>query len=302
MDVAVATDSTAPGLDPDNALLLAELQRRGLDARPVVWDDPNVDWSACRLCVVRATWDYVQRRAEFLAWAERVAAVTRLANDVAILRWSSHKSYLRDLDERGVPIVPTEFVDRGTPLSLAELLDARGWREAVVKPAVSASGRETFKAARGGGLALAQERFERLVAAEDVLVQAYMAGVTDCGEVSLVYIAGAYSHALRRRPAAGDFRVQGLYGGTIERVRPRTSELLVADRVLEAGPRGPLYARVDILTDGAGELRLNEFELVEPRLHFALCREAAARLADAVCGALRQGREARVSAAAREQA
>ncbi|MBI4880952.1 MAG: hypothetical protein HY812_15045 [Planctomycetes bacterium] len=301
MDVAVATDSTAPGLDPDNALFLVELARRGLDARPVVWDDAAVDWSAFRLCVVRATWDYVLRRAEFLAWAERVAAVTRLGNDAPTLRWASHKSYLRDLDERGVHIVPTQFVDRGTPLSLAELMDARGWREAVVKPAVSASGRETFKAARGD-LASAQERFERLVAAEDALVQAYMAGVTDSGEVSLVYIAGVYSHALRRRPAAGDFRVQGLYGGSIERVRPRTSELLVADRVLEAGPRGPLYARVDILEDGAGELRLNEYELVEPRLHFALCREAAARFADAVCGALRGTKEARVRAAAQEQA
>ncbi|MFG0319698.1 MAG: RimK family alpha-L-glutamate ligase [Planctomycetota bacterium JB042] len=282
-DVAIATDRTVPHLDPDNAHLLAEFERRGRRARPVVWDDPAFDAGDVRVCVVRSTWDYLDRRDEFLAWAERTAERTSLWNRPATLRWNSHKRYLEDLSRRGVPILPTEFVERGADAVLRDVLEDRGWAEAVVKPAVSASGRDTFRvSARGGAIESAGDRFAELVSRRDVLVQEFQPAVERSGELSLVYVDGRFAHAVRQTPREGEFRVQREFGGRLERVRPETAALLIGDRVLEAGPAAPLYARIDLLTDLRGELRLNELELIEPCLHLAVAPDTVARLADAI--------------------
>ena len=86
---------------------------RGVAASVSVWSDPSVDWSATPLCLLRSTWDYHGRYAEFMAWVDRVTAVTVVRNDPALVRWSAHKSYLRDLAERGVPVVPTRWLRQG---------------------------------------------------------------------------------------------------------------------------------------------------------------------------------------------
>src|SRR3712207_4018119 len=98
------------GLDPDDELVIGPLKERGLRAEPAVWDAPAVDWAAFDLAVLRSTWDYYQRRADFLAWAE---TVPRLLNPAAVLRWNTDKRYLRDLAAAGVPIVPTDWVEPG---------------------------------------------------------------------------------------------------------------------------------------------------------------------------------------------
>lgn len=281
-DVAIVTDRTVPRLDPDNALLLAELERRGLRVRPAVWDDPEFDAGDHRACVVRSTWDYLDRRDEFLAWAERTAARTSLWNPPATLRWNCHKRYLDELGRSGVPVLETAFLDRGEDVDLAALLDERGWAEAVCKPAVSASGRDTFRVTGGVRTGPECDRFVALLSRRDVLVQRYLEPVESAGELSLVYIDGKFAHAVRQTPKAGEFRVQREFGGALEPITPGTDALLIGDRVLEAGPGRPLYARVDLLTDEAGQLRLNEYELIEPCLHLRVAPRTVARLADAI--------------------
>src|SRR5207248_10238751 len=135
-----------------------------------VWDDPGVDWHGIKVSVVRSTWDYHHRLDEFLAWAERVATLTRLWNPVEVLRWNTHKSYLRDLAARGVPVVPTILLEAGSTVDLATLLARAGWQEAVIKPAVSASAHETIRASLEG-LAEGQAHVNRLLPAHDLLVQ-----------------------------------------------------------------------------------------------------------------------------------
>ena len=280
LDVAIATDRTVPRLDPDNALLLSELERRGLRAAPVVWDDPTFDAAATRACVIRSTWDYLDRPDEFLGWADRTAAATRLLNPPDVLRWNAHKRYLADLAASGIPTLPTELVTVDDPRSLEDVLAARGWARAVVKPAVSASGRATV---RVDGATPDPAAFDDARRHGDVLVQEYLPTVETAGELSLVFVGGGFAHAVRQRPRPGEFRVQAEFGGERVLERPGTAALLLADRVLEAAPdRELLYARVDLLTDAAGELCVNEFELIEPCLHLAVAPATVARLADAI--------------------
>ena len=281
MKVAVATDSSVPELDPDNAELLRALCEREVSAVPVVWEDLEFDWSGVDLCIVRATFDYVHKRRLFLDWADRVSQQTRLFNNAETLRWNSHKEYLLELETRGVPVVPSALLRSGQRADLKHLMAEHDWGRVVVKPAVSASARETFLV-DSENVKVGQARLERLLAREDLLVQPFMAGIPESGEVSIIYVNGRYSHAVRLVPKEGDFRVQSEFGGSRERVSPRTAELLVADHVLEVSPGDSLYARVDLLIDGSGEIRLGELEMVEPCLHLGLCPDGAVRLAEAI--------------------
>jgi hypothetical protein len=143
--VVLVTCAEFPALPADDHLLVEELHRWGLRAEPVVWDDPDFDWSQAKVCVLRSTWDYTTRRAEFLLWAERVAAVTALWNPLEVIRWNTHKSYLRHLAEAGVAVAPTVWLEAGSRVDLPGLMAEHGWTDAVVKPVVALSARETIR-------------------------------------------------------------------------------------------------------------------------------------------------------------
>lgn len=271
----------------DEAPLVDALRGRGLDARPTVWDDPDVDWSGAAVTVIRTAWDYTDRRDDFLAWVERVATVTDLWNPPAVVRWNTHKSYLRDLERRGVPVVPTIWLEAGTPVDVPALLAEHGWQGAVMKPAVSAGARDTIRVTdpRDG-----QVHADLLLADRDAMVQPYLRHVEDEGELSLLYVERQLTHAVRKVPASGDFRVQEEFGGRFVRVEPADDELAVADAVLDAVAHDLLYARVDLIRSDDDRPLLVELEAVEPSLYFTHAPDAAERLADAI--------EARVRASA----
>jgi hypothetical protein len=277
---AVALVSDANHCDEqDNSEFLAlkpELAARGLSVSLVAWDDPSVDWSAFRLCVIRATWDYHLRLPEFLAWTERVAAQTALWNPLALVRWNTHKGYLRDLERQGVAIVPTIWAPHGTRLELATLLKARGWTQAVVKPAVSASAYAT-RLVTIATLAEGQAHLDALLAERDMMIQPFLSSVTSVGERSLVYFDGALSHTVLRAPALG------AAPDADARLLPNDpEEAAFAGRVMQSMRGETLYARVDIARDAAGALCLMELELIEPALWLGLAPVAAARFAAAI--------------------
>ncbi|HEV2751155.1 MAG TPA: hypothetical protein VGV12_11590 [Gemmatimonadales bacterium] len=279
--IALATYKQLPNLNDDDRLLVAALSKLGISAVPAVWDSADVCWDDYQAVVVRSCWDYHRLLPEFLAWIARLERDSlALWNPPALLRWNSHKSYLRDLAARGVPIVPTRWLERGHSFELSELLQQEAWPEAVVKPAVSASAFGAWSTTLAGAAA-SQPRLEALLEAGDVLVQPFMPEVRDAGEWSLMFFAGRFSHAVLKRPAAGDYRVQWEFGGSAE-TRTATRELIEdAERVLAAVPRGegePLYARVDgVARDG--RLVLMELELIEPHLFLAWDTGAPGRLA-----------------------
>jgi hypothetical protein len=283
--VALATYRDLPQLNEDDRLLQSALGALGIAAAPAVWDSAEERWGDYQAVLVRSCWDYHRRLDEFLAWvAVLERAGTAVWNPVPLLRWNSHKRYLRDIAARGVPVVPTRWLGRGERIGLAQLLAELGWRDAVVKPAVSASAFATWRTSPATA-AHDQAQLDRLLSAGDVMVQPLVAAVAAPGEWSLVFLGGQFSHAVLKRPAAGDYRVQWEFGGSAVSAVPGAHLVAAAERALAAAPGEALYARVDGVEEG-GQLMLMELELIEPHLFFGWSTAAAARLAAALRAAL----------------
>jgi glutathione synthase/RimK-type ligase-like ATP-grasp enzyme len=280
MTIVLATCAALPGLAPDDRLLLRALRGRGIAAEPVVWEDRLFEWGRASICVIRSTWDYAWRRQEFLAWVRRTAEAIPLWNPAPVVVWNTHKQYLVDLAERGVPAVPTRVLGAGSRMPLVDVLAETGWEDVILKAAVAQTGRYLTRV-RPDGHAAGQRHLDRLLPAEDMLVQPFLPGVTAEGETSLVFVDGAFSHAARKRPAPGDFRVHDDFDGTLEAVTPTSAQLDVARRALAAVAEPLLYARVDLVPGPAGPVVM-ELELVEPDLYLATAPGAAERLAEAV--------------------
>lgn len=286
--VALVTYDSRPDPTDDDRLLADALSARGVFTSGVPWSDPAAEWTAYDAVVVRSCWDYFLRADEFHAWLDRLEADgASVLNDVATLRWNADKTYLRDLAALGVPTIPTRWLERGSAPSLDELRRATGWSVLVVKPTVSGGAHRTWRAAPDAG-AEDQSRIAAMVEDGAAMVQPLLEEIERDGEWSLIFLAGRYSHAVLKRPRAGDFRVQREHGGSVEPVRPSRGVIAAAERVIDAIPVGdgpPLYARVDGCIVH-GELLLMELELLEPELFLRCAVEAPGLLADAVMARL----------------
>ena len=197
--------------------------------------------------MVRSTWDYQDRHAEFLDWARRVAAVTTLANSAEVLAWNTDKTYLRTLQQAGLPVVPTDWLDPGDAFVVPEV------GEYVVKPAVSAGSRDTNRYRAGDHDELAVAHATALLAAgRTVMVQPYLAKVDTHGETAMFFFGGVFSHAVRKGPLLTPAMelVSGAYKPeTIEPRDPSEAEREAAEQVLDA------LAQVSPATPRAAALR-----------------------------------------------
>jgi glutathione synthase/RimK-type ligase-like ATP-grasp enzyme len=265
----------------EDGLLQAALAARGLASRRVSWSRADVPWSSFGAAVLRTTWDYVDRFAEFTAWLDHVAARTRLLNPAALVRWNVDKHYLRDLQARGVHTVPTVFVERGSTAGLGELLRAHALGEAVIKPAVSGAARHTYRVDPHTAAALEPVWAARLHEGA-MLLQPLQRHVLVHGETTVVVIDGRATHALCKRAKPGDFRVQDDHGGTVHPHVATPDELDLAERAMAACDPRPIYGRVDMVRDDDGRVAVMELEVVEPELWLRRQPAAAERLAEAI--------------------
>jgi glutathione synthase/RimK-type ligase-like ATP-grasp enzyme len=285
IDVAIVTYDARPEPTDDDRLLVSALEARGarVDARS--WSDHAAPWASYDAVVVRSCWDYFRRPAEFHAWLDRLEAErATVHNPVPTLRWNADKRYLRDLDARGVPVVPTHWISRASAPSLDDIRRCTGWSELVVKPAVSGGAHRTWRSSPGAPSVSDDARLAASAAEGDVMVQPMLPAIERDGEWSLHVLDGAFSHAIVKRPRAGDFRVQLEHGGSLERVEPTQAMIEAARRAIDAAPdfgAPPLYARVDgCVVNGA--FVLMELELLEPALSLSCSDGAADRLANAL--------------------
>ena len=291
--IALATYAKLPELVDNDQLLIGALANLGARAVAAVWDDAAIAWNEFDAVIIRSCWDYHLRADEFFAWVDRVTALgVPIRNPPAMLRWNSRKTYLHDLTIGGVRTVPTLWLSaertRESSPSLARIMSDTGSHEVVVKPVVSSSAHETWKVTHDDARANAAEhdaRLKELADRDGAMVQPFITEIAANGEWSLMFFGGTFSHAVLKRAAPGEFRVQREFGGTHESVTPSARVLAQAERALRAAPGDSVYARVDgYLLDG--ELVLTELELLEPALFLDAHPEAPARFAAAIMAAL----------------
>lgn len=287
LDVAIATSRELADLLPEERPLVDALERRGLEVSPAVWDDETFDWSEPRFVLVRSTWDYFFRCEEFLRWADEAAAKTAFWNPPETLRWNSDKTYLRELEGKGIRTVPTLWLERGQQIDLGSELRARGWHSAVVKPAVDGGAKRLVRVGTGGvDIGAAEERTAGLLAGGGVLVQPFLDSIVEAGELSIFFVDGRLTHAVRKRAATGDFRVQPEWGGSYERVEPPSAAMSAAEAALAEVAHPALYARVDLVEPDSERPMLIEVEMIEPRLFLDAAPHVADVLADAIVARL----------------
>jgi glutathione synthase/RimK-type ligase-like ATP-grasp enzyme len=263
IEVAFVTCANVPEMTPDDGMVAEVVRGRG----------------GC--VVIRSAWDYHLRERQYAEWLrQRIADGSRVWNPPHAVLANLDKAYLRGFAEAGLDVVPMEYVERGETRRLGVILESRGWNDVVVKPAVSASAYGTWRAS----LATAdadQPRFQQEAETYALLVQPFVEEVASHGEWSLVFFGGEYSHAVLKRPAAGDFRVQEELGGAAVAATP-PSAMVEQARAILAHAGGPLlYARVDGV-ERAGRLVLMELEINEPFLFIGSSSGAAERFAEAV--------------------
>lgn len=270
--IAFATCKDAPQHASNDSFLSQYLQKNGIEVEYVIWNDSNVNWQAFDLVLIRSTWDYHQRIEEWTDWLQLLKEKqVNVWNPVETILWNMHKIYLKELQEKGVSIVPTVFIEQGERLNLKGILEKQGWQKAVVKPCVSLGAFHTWQTK----LATADQRqadFEDLVAQRDVMVQEFMPEIQTVGEWSLVFFGGEFSHAVLKSNPTGDFRIQEQHGGLNKKMNVPESFVSEASDVLKAIDLPQYYARIDVL-ERNGKLFLMELELIEPSLFFELSRE-----------------------------
>jgi glutathione synthase/RimK-type ligase-like ATP-grasp enzyme len=279
--VALVTSETFPDLYQDDLHLVAALDQIGIDSRPAIWSDATIDWLSFDALVIRSPWDYFVRLEEFRAWLDaRIASGVRMINPAEILRWNFDKRYLKDLAAAGVSMVPTIVVERGERPDIVARVRERGWDEIVVKPTISGGGFRTHRF-RLDDAAKYNDEIAEILADRGLLIQPFLPEIQSAGELSLLFFDGVFSHAVCKRPKAGDYRVQFQFGGTTESAEVRPEWIEGARACITAAPALPVYARVDgVVRDGT--FLLMEFEVFEPLMFLAQPPDAPGRFARAI--------------------
>jgi len=267
----------------DDGLAVGPLADLGVAVEMVPWR-AEADWGAFEAVVVRSPWDYQDAPDDFLAALERIdASGTVLLNGLRTVRWNLRKTYLRELEATGVPIVPTVWRERLGAGDVPALFDAVGADEIVVKPVVGANADGAFRITRVADRA---EEVEAHYANRASMAQPFVRSVVEEGELSVFAFGGAFSHAILKTPKPQDFRVQEEHGGLITAVTPEPELLSAAQAAFDAvdaatGER-PLYARADLVRAPGGGFWTMEVELVEPALYFRMDAGAPGRFAAAL--------------------
>lgn len=305
LDIVFVTYGDLKQGDPDDRDALEILRKRGYHCSFADWRDGSFPFQSTRLVVLRSTWDYHLHHSEFMAWLKSLAGHSILKNSWELVQWNSDKRYLKDLTERGIDCVPTYYIEEGadqlTRSSFVEILESLSHsgsssstcsspvsatpdtfaKVVVVKPSIGLStfGVKKFDLSTSAGQDSALEHINQLARDYCVMVQPFLAEVETYGERALAFIDGEFSHAIRKT-AFQHLAVAGEAGEA--QVQATAEEIAFGYKTLAALNEKPLYARVDIIPDGNGSLRLLELELIEPSLFLKLANGASAKMADAV--------------------
>ena len=266
----------------DDELVHEPLRRLGWEVCEVVWHEP-VDWNRFDVVVIRSPWDYQREPQRFLSVLSDIeASSAALYNSPATVAWNLEKTYLLDLESRGVEIVPTLVLAELGGSEIQHLLTLWNSPEIIVKPTIGATADDTFRVGKRTGAAQLNEICARF-AQRPCLAQPFMRAIVEEGEFSLIYFDGQLSHSILKTVRKGDFRVQEEHGGGVVSIStPEPALLRAAELTMAALPDVPLYARVDLVRTSNDTFALMELELIEPCLYFRFGPDSAARFALAI--------------------
>ncbi|MGV3486567.1 MAG: ATP-grasp domain-containing protein [Planctomycetaceae bacterium] len=264
------------------------LAERGWTVCDVSWKDPAARWDDFAAVIVRSPWDYHTDSAAFLQVVEAIDhSSARLLNPADTIRWNINKTYLRDLQQQGLPIVPTQWLHSPRDADLQRAASHFSVDELVLKPTLGAGARDTYRLSRQVPLS---PEVVSLYHDRDAMLQPFLSSVVEQGEWSLFYFGDAYSHTVLKTPAAGDYRVQEEYGSRLQAVEPTADLRRLGDatmQVVRSLVPPTLYARVDVVRLADQTPAIIELELIEPSLYFPYDEASPQRFAEAVDKALR---------------
>ena len=246
---------------------------RGMVLHDIAWDNQETDWSSYDLAIVGTTWDYWDRVPEFFETLEKIESVTRLHNPSALVRWNSRKTYLRELEQKGAKLIPTEWIEDANEAAVKAAFDALATDDLVIKRQIGAGSSGQHRLKRG-------EPIPQMP--HPMMAQAFLPTIQTEGEYSFIFIDGEFCHCLIKRAAEGDYRIQSLYGGKEEAVTPGKEDLAAAEAIISVLDEAPLYGRVDMIRGADDDLLLMELELIEPYLYPIEGPELGERMAAAV--------------------
>lgn len=281
--VALPGDWYLGNILEDDQLLQNELDLLGISSIRLDWARKDIDWSHYKCAIFRTTWDYFDRFDEFSQWLDAIKAQTKLCNPYSIIEWNMDKHYLKDLESRGIPVVPSHFVEKGNRINIEEELSKSGWDELVIKPCVSGAARHTYRL-NNSNFSTVETIINELLRKESFVFQPFFESVLTQGEDTLMLFGGEYSHAIRKLAKPGDFRVQDDHGGTVHHHQPDVDQIEFAKRAMAVCDPLPSYGRVDMVRDNQGNLAVMELELIEPELWLRKHPPSAKLFAKAIAG------------------
>lgn len=243
--------------------LIHFLRNKDLPVVPTIWNDETVDWGSFDVAVIKSPWDYHNHLTEFWSWLDRLEKLgVKVLNPAEIIKWNSDKHYLKDIAQKGLPVIPSGYIEKGGRFD-TDFFDHFNTDKLVIKPCVSAGAQNTMTISKSN-VTERLEEVNNLLKEQDFIVQPFVEEIKN-GEWSFLFFNGNYSHCVLKTPKQGDFRVQHYHGGSISYPTPDPLHIEQAGAYLKSLPQATLYARVDgILINDS--FQLMELELIEPYL------------------------------------
>jgi glutathione synthase/RimK-type ligase-like ATP-grasp enzyme len=269
---ALLTCESLEGYSVDEKPLEKALTQKNWSFDWIPWRKQGINWNDYEAVIIRTTWDYTKDPQAFLKQLHEIdQSQAKLLNPFNLVKWNLHKKYLKDLQEKGLPIVATQWVDN---VVLEELLESIEFETPfVIKPQVGAGSSDTL-AIKTKDKSQWKENF-KVFKGRDVMIQPFMESIQSEGEYSAHYFNNQFSHMILKRPRQGDFRSQEEFGSSIKKVEIGEEAQQFCEKILESLPEIPFYSRVDFVKDGDGQPRLMELELIEPSLYFQFDESSA---------------------------
>ena len=275
MKIGLLTCEKLPELTLADQQLIPELAKHNIVAKALIWNDKTINWNEFDYLIFRNTWDYFEKETEFNLWLDQIEKLgIKTLNAIEIIKQNKHKFYLREMEKKGILILPTIFIDKNANLNLAEILP-KHWKKAVIKPAFSA-GSYLTSVFDASAIEKTNNEYTKLAQEKELLLQEFVPEIQTLGETSFIFFNKKFSHAINKKPIDGDFRVQSQFGGKYNLIHPNQELIDKAQKVVNTFHDKLLYARVDgIVIDT--ELHLMEIECIEPDLYFEISEGALER-------------------------